>query len=263
VPELPDVEGFRRVLAAHAVGRPIQRVDVLDAGILRDVTARRLSDTLRGRRFGQPRRHGKWLITPTGNDTMLLHFGMTGSLYWADPGQDRHRHDRVTFTFSDGELRYRDLRKLQGLRLVDDQRELKAALADVGPDAMEVSRRALGELLGGRRGQVKAALVDQSGIAGIGNLLADEVLWRARIHPRTPCVHLGSNDFGRLHTAMGRVLRQSIKDGRVPPRKSWLTGRRDDPSGSCPRCGTTLAHGRINSRATTWCPTCQPDEEGT
>lgn len=260
MPELPDVEGFRRVLAAHAVGRPIRRVDVLDAGVLRDVTARHLAEVLPGRRFDQPWRHGKWLVTPVGTGALVLHFGMTGSLSWAEPEQGRHRHDRVVFTFADGELRYRDMRKLQGLRLADDEQEVRRLLADVGPDAAEVSRHELGELLAGRRGQVKPALTDQSLIAGIGNLLADEVLWRARIHPRTPCVHLGRDELTRLHTALGAVLRQSVKEGRVPPKKSWLTGRRDDPSGSCPRCATTLAHGRTGGRSTTWCPRCQPDE---
>src|ERR671930_631480 len=98
MPELPDVEGFRRVLAAHAVGRPIRRVDVRDAGVLRGVSPRRLSDALRGRRFGTPQRHGKWLVTPierTGA-AVLLHFGMTGALHWADPEQEPHRLDRVT-----------------------------------------------------------------------------------------------------------------------------------------------------------------------
>lgn len=260
VPELPDVESFRQVFAAHAVKRPISGVDVLDAGVLRDVTADRLSRTLPGQRFSEPRRHGKWLIAPVGSHAVILHFGMTGSLYWTGPGEQPHRHDRVIFAFPDGELRYRDMRKLQGLRLVDNPRGVDDVLADVGPDATEVSRERLRELLDGRRKQVKAALTDQSIMAGIGNLLADEILWRARIHPRTSCVHLGRDELARLDAAMGRVLRQSIKAGRVPVTKSWLTGRRDDPSGSCPRCGTLLAHDRTGGRTTTWCPHCQPDE---
>jgi len=261
MPELPDVEGYRRVLAAHAIGCPIERVDVRDAGVLREVTPRRLTEALRGRRFARPWRHGKWLVAPVDDGgAVLLHFGMTGSLTWAEPGEDRHRHDRVVFGFPDGELRYRDARKLRGLWLERDREDVARALADLGPDATEVSRDELGALLAHRRATVKAALTDQSIVAGIGNLLADEILWRARIHPRTPGAHLGTAAIGRLHAAMTTVLRQSIKDGRVPPRPSWLTGRRADPSGSCPRCDTTLAHGRINGRSTTWCPHCQPTE---
>jgi formamidopyrimidine-DNA glycosylase len=258
VPELPDVEGFRRVFASHAVGLPVRRVEVLDAGVLRDVTAEELSGTLVGRRFAEPRRHGKWLIAPAGSHAVVLHFGMTGSLHWAGAERERHRHDRVIFAFPGGELRYRDMRKLQGLRLVDHPRGVDELLAGVAPDATEVSAEKLAELLGGRRRQVKAMLVDQSVVAGIGNLLADEILWRARVNPRAPCVQCGHSDFARLATAMRGVLRQSLQEGRVPAKKSWLTGRRDEPSGSCPRCGTVLAHDRTGGRTTTWCPRCQP-----
>jgi formamidopyrimidine-DNA glycosylase len=189
---------------------------------------------------------------------LLLHFGMTGSLTWSSDAEDRHRHDRIMFTFSDGELRYRDMRKLQGIRLLRDADALNRLLSRVGPDALDLSRQEFTELVGGLRRTVKAALVDQELIAGLGNLLADEILWRARIHPRRQCVHLGRGDLRRLHTAMGAVLCQAVKAGRVPARKNWLTGHRDDDPGSCPRCGTPLDHGRVGSRGTTWCPHFQP-----
>jgi formamidopyrimidine-DNA glycosylase len=259
MPELPDVEAFRRVLARHAVDRPVERVEVTDPGVLRDVSAQRLRTALRGQRFATPWRHGKWLVAPTvDGPILLLHFGMTGSLTWSDDAECRHRHDRVVLGFGDGELRYRDMRKLQGLRLVRDDDALNRILGRVGPDALDVSRRQLTEIIGGLRRTVKTALVDQELIAGLGNLLADEILWRARLHPRRQCVHLGQKSLGRLHTAMGGVLRQAVKDGRVPPRPNWLTGHRDDEPGTCPRCGTRLDHGRIGGRGTAWCPHCQP-----
>jgi formamidopyrimidine-DNA glycosylase len=260
VPELPDVEGFRRVLAEHATGRPVQRVDVLDEGVLRGVTPRRFRERLRGCRFAEPRRHGKWLIVPTdGRPVLLAHFGMTGSLHWVpDGGEARHPHDRVVFVLPDGELRYRDMRKLQGLRLAADD-EVEEALGGLGPDASTVSRAQLRDLLAGVRRQVKPALVDQSVLAGLGNLLADEILWRARIHPRRSCADLTPDDLARLHTAMREVLRRSVPTGRVPPRGSWLTGHRDERPGACPRCGTTLCHGRVGGRGTAWCPRCQPE----
>jgi formamidopyrimidine-DNA glycosylase len=251
MPELPDVEGFRRVLAGYA-RRRVRGVDVLDAGVLRGVGADRLDREVRGRTLGKPWRHGKWLGARVGGATLVFHFGMTGELYEADESAERHRHDRVVLSFAGGELRYRDQRKLQGLRLVSDVDRL---LADTGPDALHVSRAEFVERLGGIRRQVKPALMDQSVLAGLGNLLADEVLWRARVHPRRPCADV---DLAQLHGRMRTTLRQAVATGRVPPRTSWLTGRRDEPSGSCPRCGTTLSHGRVGGRHTVWCPRCQP-----
>jgi formamidopyrimidine-DNA glycosylase len=263
VPELPDVEGFRRVLAEHAVGRRIERVDVLDEQVLRGIPARQFAEQLCGRRFDEPSRHGKWLIVPVrAGPVLLAHFGMTGSLLWAPSGPDsteRHLHDRVVFVMPEGELRYRDMRKLQGLRLAPDDCEVKHVLAEVGPDALTVSRAQVAELLGGRRRRVKAALVDQSVLAGLGNLLADEILWQARINPSRPCAELSDDDLAQLHARMRVVLRRSVRDGRVPARKAWLTGHRDDEPGSCPRCGATLVHDRMGGRGTTWCPRCQPD----
>lgn len=260
MPELPDVEAFRRVLVRHAVNRPIEHVDVTDPGVLRDVSRRRLRTTLRGKRFETPRRHGKWLVAPTvDGPILLLHFGMTGSLTWSADSEDRHRHDRVVLGFDNGELRYRDMRKLQGIRLVRDDDALDRILGSVGPDALDLSRQELTEIVGRLRRTVKTALVDQELIAGLGNLLADEILWRARIHPRRQCVHIGPRELGRLHTAMGAVLRQAVKNGRVLPRKNWLTGHRDDQPGTCPRCGTPLDHGRVGGRGTTWCPHCQQE----
>jgi formamidopyrimidine-DNA glycosylase len=259
MPELPDVEDFHRVLARHAVGHRIEHVDVADPGVLRDVSPRRLRTTLRGTRFTTPRRHGKWLVAPTERGPIVLfHFGMTGSLTWCAEATDPHRHDRVVLRLDNGELRYRDMRKLQGIRLIPDGDALERVLAEVGPDALDISRERFTATFHGLRRQVKPALVDQKLIAGLGNLLADEILWRARIHPRRQCVHIGQRDLARLHTRAGTVLRQAVKAGRVPPRESWLTGHRDDDPGACPRCGTTLGHGRVGGRGTAWCPRCQP-----
>lgn len=255
MPELPDVEGFRRIMADHAVGTRIADVVTLDTGVLHGVSVRRLRATLRGERFEPPRRVGKWLIAPvTGGAVVVLHFGMTGSLDWGDGPDGRQRHDRVVFVVGDGELRYRDQRKLQGLWLLRAGAQLERLLDGTGPDALEVPRSRFTELLAARR-QVKPLLADQSVVAGLGNLLVDEILWRGKVNPRAPAA---SVDADALHRQMRRVLRSAVRAGRVPPRPSWLTGRRDEPSGSCARCGTTLSHGRVGGRGTVWCPHCQP-----
>ncbi|MFC4034938.1 Fpg/Nei family DNA glycosylase [Streptomyces polygonati] len=265
MPELPDVEGFRRVLSSCGQGRRIQRVAVADAGVLRGVSTGRLRRGLEGRRLSAPHRHGKWLIARTDDGpALLLHFGMTGRLLCCSPDDPPHPHDRVRIGLGGGhELRYRDQRKLQGLRLAGSAAEVGRALAGQGPDALSVGRREFRELLGGRRAGLKPLLMDQSVLAGLGNLLVDEILWRARLHPTRPANRLTEEDIRRLHSAMRRVLTLSVRAGEVPGRPSWLTGHRDGAAPRCPRCGTPLRRGRVGGRGTVWCPHCQPETAAT
>jgi hypothetical protein len=93
---------------------------------------------------------------------------------------------------------------------------------------------------------------------GLGNLLVDEILWRARIHPTTSTRDLTYEEWARLHRRIRSTVRAAVPTGRVPPRSSWLTGRRDDSDPLCPRCGTELQRTRVNGRSTVWCPSCQP-----
>ncbi|RKN43875.1 Fpg/Nei family DNA glycosylase [Streptomyces hoynatensis] len=260
MPELPDVEGFRGTLAECARGRRITGVQVGDKGVLHGVTAARLGRELTGRRFTEPERRGKWLLAHTEGPTVLLHFGMTGSLVCAAPGEPPGRHDRVGFALDDGRwLRYRDQRKLRGLWFADSDDAAGRVIGDQGPDALGVGREELDALLRGRRGRIKSALLDQSLIAGLGNLLGDEILWRARLNPARPAGDLSDGERRRLAGALRKVLREAVPTGRVPPRRSWLTGRRYDKDPACPRCGTPLEHGRVAGRGTVWCPHCQPD----
>src|SRR5699024_921431 len=168
MPELADVEGFRRVLARHAVGRRVLDVNVIDSGVLRGFTPDTLRDALRGNSFAEPDRHGKLLISPireTGAH-LLIHFGMTGALVWSDGDRQRHRHERVSIAVTTGELRYRDMRKLKGLYLVPDRHELENQLAALGPDACAISAQELREAVCRRRRMLKSALSDQRTIAG-------------------------------------------------------------------------------------------------
>lgn len=258
MPELPDVEGFRKVLVSCARGRVVRRVEVRDAGVLHGVSARGLRDALEGRRFTEPERRGKWLLARTGGPTLMLHFGMTGRLVCAGPGDAYEPHDRVLFTVGgDRQLRFRDQRKLQGLWLAQDDSEVGRLLGRQGPDALAVPREEFEAALSARRGSVKTALTDQSVLAGLGNLLADEILWRARLRPTGRASDLTEADKRRLYTQMRRTLRSAVTAGCVPPRDAWLTGHRDDPDPACPRCGAHLRRSRVGGRGTVWCPRCQ------
>ncbi|OBG37254.1 Fpg/Nei family DNA glycosylase [Mycobacterium sp. E3198] len=258
MPELPDVEGFRRRLADTLPGRRIRRVRVHDPGVLRNTTAAALGRRLDGRRFDSPRRHGKWLMLPTDGPTLLVHSGMTGHPYYAADGGAREPYERLVIALDRGELRYADLRKLRGVWLADTDADVARVTGPQGPDALGIGLAAFRDLLAGRRGRVKSTLMDQAVIAGLGNLLTDEICWRARIAPHRPVPGLDADDVKRLHAAMTSVLRTSVRHGRVPGLPRWLTGVRDEPDPSCPRCGARLAHGRVGGRTSLWCPRCQP-----
>jgi formamidopyrimidine-DNA glycosylase len=259
VPELPDVEAFRRFLADHAAGRQIQGVVVTDPGILRGVSARSLSRALRGERFQDPDRHGKWLIAWTSGPAVLFHFGMTGHFGWGETARGRHRHDRVIFELDRGELRYRNMRKLGGLWLAHDATEAREIMGPLGPDALGLDRRGFDRALGRRRGLIKAVLMNQRVIAGVGNLLADEVLWQARIHPARRLEDLSEEELRLLHTKLRHVVRTSVERFDYVPRlRGWLSHVRGRPGAHCPRCRTPLGRTVVAGRTTYYCPACQP-----
>ena len=257
MPELPDVEHARGILSRHTAGRRIQRVVTTDEGILRNVNAADLDRALRGHRFEEPERHGKWLLAWTTGPAVLIHFGMTGRLIPANGPTGRHRHDRVIVELDRGELRYRNMRKLGGVWLAHDREEAAAILGPLGPDAMALDRRRFRALLERRRGKVKAALMDQRLLAGIGNLLADEALWRAGIHPARRIEELGSEERQRLFDAIRAVVRTSVRRfDRLPA--GWLIHVRGRPDAACPRCGSPLGRTVVGGRTTYFCPTHQP-----
>jgi formamidopyrimidine-DNA glycosylase len=254
VPELPDVEGFRRTMRA-AVGRPIESVEVPDRTMLRNASPQALGRHLKGARFREPQRHGKWLLAPAGQATVLMHFGMTGLLEWTGRDSARHVHDRLVFVCRGGELRYRNMRKFGGVWLArGDPGEVTGAL---GPDAQALGRDDFHRLLSRRRGNVKAALMDQRLLAGVGNLLSDEILWRARVSPRARVDSLPARRLDRLYDAMHDSIRESIPRGRIPHGPRWLTRVRDERDPRCPRCGTHLRKATIAGRTACWCPRCQ------
>ncbi|BBY20868.1 Fpg/Nei family DNA glycosylase [Mycobacterium stomatepiae] len=257
MPELPDVEGFRRELANGLPRRRIQRVEVHDPGVLRNTSAAALGQRLIGHRFRTPRRHGKWLILPTDGPALLIHSGMTGHPYFAADSAEPEKYERLVVSLDKGALRYSDLRKLRGLWLAEGDDDIADVMGPQGPDALSIGLREFREVLAARHGRLKPTLMDQAVIAGLGNLLTDEICWRARVLPTRPVGDLADEEVKRLHSAMIQALRTSVRHGRVPGLPSWLTGVRDEPDPSCPRCRTRLRYGRINGRMSVWCPHCQ------
>jgi formamidopyrimidine-DNA glycosylase len=258
VPELPDVEGFRRLLHARAVGQTIIAVDIADPGVVRNRSAPDFARNLAGRRFAEPDRRGKWLLAPTDGPTILFHFGMTGSLRWDDADGEDRRFDRIVIRFGNEKLVYQDQRKLRGVWLADDEDAVTAVIGEQGPDALGLSARRLEERLEDHRGALKPVLMDQRVLAGLGNMLSDEVLWQARIHPARRFGDLDPSERRKLSRTLQRALQTSARAGSIPRRPTWLSSQRSLPDPTCPRCHAELATSRIGGRTSYWCPVCQP-----
>ena len=254
MPELPDVEGFRRTFVERAKGKRVRAVRGIDRSMLRSTSPQGLARALDGRRFGDPERQGKLLVCPADGVALLLHFGMTGTFVWCTSGSPPHQHDRMTLVFDDGELRYRNMRKFGGIWLAHDQRELEQIRGRLGPDWQAVSRTQFDALVERRNASIKAVLMNQSVAAGLGNLTADEALWQARVDPRRRASSLDPSERRLLYQKIQKVLRDSVPYGLVPAKRSWLTGARGRRDARCPRCGARLKRETVAGRTTYFCP---------
>lgn len=256
MPELPDIAGFCRLFAEHAAGGRVTGVVVRNATVVRAQSPDRFVGALQGQRFEEPRRHGKWLWAGTGGPTLVLHFGMTGRLRWEPRESQAQRFDRVDMFLAGGKLVFQDQRNLGGLWLADGPDELRQITGDLGPDALKITARDIEERFAGSR-RLKALLMDQSVLAGLGNMLSDEVLWRAQLHPARRFDELDAAQVCELKCSLQYVLGASVKAGEIPRRSSWLASQRSQTSPRCPRCQTDLRRSRIAGRTGYWCPVCQ------
>jgi len=266
MPELPDVEIFRRRLETRATERTIAQAQVLDERLLEDVTPRRLTDALTGRRIVAARRHGKHLLAELDDGRFLvLHFGMSGHLVPLENGSEIPKYTALHLRFDDGGgFAVTSRRRLGHIGLAADA-EGFAGTRDLGPDALDpaLDVAALREALGSPRGAIKSALMDQSKLAGIGNIYADEILFRARLNPATRVDDLGDEQIGNLLETMRGVLEEAVERDvlseferdRLP--QGWLLAHREK-GGTCPRCGTKLQMSKVGGRTGYFCPVCQP-----
>ncbi|HEY2323280.1 MAG TPA: DNA-formamidopyrimidine glycosylase family protein [Thermoanaerobaculia bacterium] len=250
MPELPEVEGFARYFAQHALRQPITRVRVRDERIL-GVRKETLSRALRGHAFERVQRHGKHLFAEAGDAWLHLHFGMTGDLeYYSD---DEPRFARVIFDFPEGHLAFVDMR-LFGVVDLTPSPDAYIEEHDLGPDPLLMSLPQFRALIAKRRGAVKALLLSQDFIAGIGNLYADETLFQTSIHPRRPVHRLSDAEVRDVYNGMRRILREVIrvreKEGDWPAR--YLSMHREEGE-RCPKCGGTIQRTVVMSRTTYFC----------
>jgi formamidopyrimidine-DNA glycosylase len=266
MPELPDVELYKRYLEAHALRQTLEGVAVNDARILGNLPVEAFVARLTGNRFDGSRRHGKHLLVRLAKGGWLtLHFGMTGDLVYFRDEADDPRYDRVRFDFaSGGRLAYVNRRMLGRVGLADDADAFIEG-EELGPDALDPTfdLAAFARAIEGRRRDVKSVLMDQALIAGIGNIYADEILFQARLHPQKPVTSLDEGQRTELFRLIRQVLQKAIECGagaeqfleRLPD--DYLLPHRDK-GGRCPRCGGPIATLKAAGRTSYYCPRCQP-----
>jgi formamidopyrimidine-DNA glycosylase len=267
MPELPHVAAFQRYVEATVIGRRVRHTHVRDARVLSGITPASLARRIAGRRLARCRRHGKHLaiaLESVGARTahLILHFGMTGGLEHFENATREPEHAVLTLDLDDGgHLSFTCKRKLCRAWLVDDFEKFIRD-KDLGPDALspKLTTRWFLDVMRDKRGSVKAALMDQSLIAGLGNEFADEVLFHLRLHPATPLRQLDDERRRRLWKTLRTVLHRGVERAAAEPAnppEGWLmSARRDDAP--CPRCGTPVAHEQIAGRSTYYCRKCQP-----
>ena len=284
MPELPEVEVVRRGLEKHVAGRTVESVEVRNPRSVRRHLAgpADFAAALRGRTFTAARRRGKYLWLPlaagdppdAADDALLAHLGMSGQLLVDDPDRPPAGHDRVIFRFTDGgfDLRLRDQRTFGHLVLAPGGAALPAIISHIAPDPLEEAfdAAALTARLRVRRSGIKAALLDQSLVSGVGNIYADEALWRARLHWARPAASLRPAQAGALLAAVRDVLLAALDAGGTSfdslyvnvngesgyfSRSLAVYGREGEP---CPRCGTPIRRDAFMNRSAYSCPRCQP-----
>lgn len=274
MPELPEVETIARGLRATLPGRRIVGVRLGKTDFIDDPAA--IEREIPGTKILGVRRHGKFLLLDLEsanqdprNFALLVHLGMTGQLVRCDARAPIVPHTHVFFALDDGrELRYTDVRRFGRMAVVEDGVQEKS-LGSLGLEPLEASEEQFVNLLKNRRARIKALLLDQTVLRGIGNIYADESLWRARINPKRLGANLSPKELRRLYRAV-----QAVLHGAIEARGSSIADYVDSDGNSgefqqlhrvyqregkkCFRCGTAIKRAIVAGRSSHFCPHCQP-----
>ncbi|MEW6189505.1 MAG: DNA-formamidopyrimidine glycosylase [Actinomycetota bacterium] len=262
MPELPDVEAVIDRIKGDVLREIFKDVEIFIPDPIQLPSWPEFKERLVGAKILDIWRRGKFILFPLSNGfTFIVHLRMTGNLIYCDPQEEIHKHTRVVFTFENGkQLRFIDQRKLGKMYVVPDEdfSGIKA-LYTMGPEPLseDFTLDVFNELLKKRKGRIKSLLMDQSFIAGIGNVYGDVILWQAKIHPQRRVDELNSAEIRGLFHSIKEVLHESVRNYySIHERPDWfLMGRRE---GICPRCAYPLDAVKIQGRYSHFCPRCQP-----
>ncbi|HEX3151409.1 MAG TPA: bifunctional DNA-formamidopyrimidine glycosylase/DNA-(apurinic or apyrimidinic site) lyase [Gemmataceae bacterium] len=266
MPELPEVETVASHLREHLIGRTVVGL-VRSQKNLRQKWLNSWKPKILGRRVVAIDRRGKWLLVELDDaGHLMVHLGMSGQLAVKDPSDQVDQHTHLVVHLDDQhELRFRDPRRFGSVSYFSDRAECDRYLAvRLGPEPWNVVLSTFQAALNGTRRSIKAVLLDQTLIAGVGNIYADEASFAARVDPKRAGNSLRPNEARRLLSSIRRVLDQAIRNGGTTfdgvysggrnQHKLKAYGRTGEP---CPRCGTAIECVRLAGRSTHYCPHCQ------
>lgn len=268
MPELPDVEVMRRVIAPGVIGQTIAGVTLKWNNAVKTPSAGEFREGLMGSTIEDVGRRAKYfLFRLRDSRTLIVHLRMTGSLRVVEAGEEMHKYTQTVFHFESGcDLRFVDPRKFGAVWLVDDE---ASVVGDLGPEPLEPSFTVdvLSGILEGRGTAIKSLLMDQKRIAGIGNIYADDILFRSGVHPMTRAGDVGSKHTEAIHGSITWTLSRAIDilernmPVDAPPTEDlgpliFLVPR--EKGAGCPRCAREIERMVVGGRGTYFCPECQP-----
>lgn len=273
MPELPEVETVRRSLEPILLGKTILQVVINYSGIIKKPDPSGFRAILEGRSILGVGRRGKYLLFKlSGNYTLVIHLRMTGQLVLVEKGRESTKHTHLIFHLNeDIDLHFVDIRKFGMVYLIPTEHWNEiGGLAGLGPEPLsaDFTQSYLEERISAGKGNLKSFLLDQSQIAGIGNIYADEILFEAGLHPERLRLTLSGEEIERLYLAINLKIKEGI-EYRGTSIRDYVDGRGEkggfqdrlkvyDRGGkNCVKCGNTLIKGIVAGRGTVYCPNCQ------
>ncbi len=277
MPELPEVETVKKTLEKKLAGLTITGVEIMMPKVIREPEPRQFANLVTGKKITKLGRRGKYLLIYLSEFSVLvIHLRMTGRLVYTRPEDPPPRHTHVVFHLSDGcQLRFADMRQFGRILLTDTRRlDQVKGLKDLGPEPLgpEFTREFLRKELKRKRVRLKSLLLDQTFVAGLGNIYADEALYRSRLHPERIAQSLSPREIASLYRSIIEVLEEAILN-RGTSMRDYVDG--DGRAGNyqkllrvynregqqCFRCGSNIARIKVGGRSSYYCPSCQKSQQ--
>ena len=257
MPELPDVEVFRQIFNSSALNQKVAKVEVLDDGVLENISSRSFQTRMKGATFQATHRHGKYLFVELDREeTLMIHFGMTGYLESCKDGEEEPEYSRIVFNLDNGHnLYYVCPRKLGKVSLVEDEASFIEE-NKLGPDTYsdDFKWENFREIMKGRRGSIKKTLMNQELLAGIGNVYSDEILFHSKIYPFTEVNELNEEElktiFKKMKMVFEEAIKAEVKEENFP--KNFLLLKRSEGE-ECPICGGRIKREKHSGRSSYYC----------